>query len=209
MALRTISQFKSTLVGGGVRPNLFEVTLNFPNGTGQTLSFMSNDNNPTAAEQTITTAGVSDDVPFLVKAAALPASNISPVEVPFRGRILKVAGERTFDTWTVTVLNDADFKIRTSFEEWMNGISRLTNGSGEVNPADYTADAAVDQLDRNGSVLRRYNFVGVFPTNISEIPLSMDTTDTIEEFTVEMQVLYWTLAAQTTSNNESVKPAIN
>ena len=91
----------------------------------------------------------------------------------------------------------------------MNGISRLTNGSGEVNPADYTADAAVDQLDRNGSVLRRYNFVGVFPTNISEIPLSMDTTDTIEEYTVEMQVLYWTLAAQTTSNNESVKPAIN
>ncbi len=209
MALRTISQFKSTLVGGGVRPNLFEVTLNFPNGTGQNLSFMSNDSNPTAAEQSLTTNGVADDVPFLVKAAALPASNISPVEVPFRGRILKVAGERTFDTWTVTVLNDADFKIRTSFEEWMNGISRLTNGSGEVNPADYTADAAVDQLDRNGSVLRRYNFAGVFPTNVSEIPLSMDTTDTIEEFTVEFQVLYWTLAAQSTTGNETVKPAVN
>jgi len=116
------------------------------------------------------------------------------VEVPFRGRILKVAGERTFDTWTVTVLNDADFKIRTSMEQWMNGISRLTNGSGEVNPTDYTADATVNQLDRNGGTLRSYDFIGLFPTNVSEIALSMDTTDTIEEFTVEFQVLYWTIA---------------
>ena len=73
----------------------------------------------------------------------------------------------------------------------MNGISRLTNGSGEVNPNDYTADSFVTQLDRNGSQLRRYKFFGLFPTNISEIALSMDTTDTIEEFTVEFQVLYW------------------
>ena len=144
----------------------------------------------------------------MVKAAALPASNITPVEVPFRGRILKVAGERTFDSWTITVLNDADFKIRTAFEQWMNGISRLTNGSGEVNPSDYTADANVNQLSRNGDILRRYNFVGMFPTNISEIPLSMDTTDTIEEFTVEMQVLYWTISAIQESSTE-IAPAVN
>jgi hypothetical protein len=201
MALRTISQFKSNLAGGGVRPNLFEVELNFPNGSGQSLGFMSNDSTPTAATQSLSTSGVGDKVPFMVKAAALPASNITPVEVPFRGRILKVAGERTFDSWTVTVLNDADFKIRTVMEQWMNGISRLTNGSGEVNPTDYTADAEVTQLDRNGGELRKYEFIGLFPTNISEIALSMDTTDTIEEFTVEFQVLYWKIAAGSDSTS--------
>ena len=207
MALRTISQFKGQLTGGGVRPNLFEVTLNFPNGSGQSLTFMSNDATPTQSEQDLTTDQVASKLPFLVKAAALPASNITPVEVPFRGRVLKIAGERTFDSWTVTVLNDADFRIRTVLEEWMNGISRLTNGSGEVDPSDYTADASVDQLSRNGDVLRRYNMVGMFPTNVSEIPLSMDTTDTIEEFTVEFQVLYWTISAIDSSANTT--PAIN
>ena len=168
---------------------------------------MSNDARPTQDEQDLTTDQVASKLPFLVKAAALPASNITPVEVPFRGRVLKIAGERTFDSWTVTVLNDADFRIRTVLEEWMNGISRLTNGSGEVDPSDYTADANVDQLSRNGDVLRRYNMVGMFPTNVSEIPLSMDTTDTVEEFTVEFQVLYWTISAIDSSANTT--PAIN
>ena len=207
MAFRTISQFKGQLAGGGVRPNLFEVELNFPNGAGQTLGFMSNEATPAAENATIdNTTSVAGKVPFMVKAANLPASNITPVEVPFRGRILKVAGERTFDTWTVTVLNDADFQIRTSMEQWMNGISRLTNGSGEVDPTMYTADALVKQLDRNGDTLRLYNFVGLFPTNVSEIALSMDTTDTIEEFTVEFQVLYWTVGA---GDSASDYPAVN
>lgn len=206
MALRTISQFKSNLTGGGVRPNLFEVELNFPNATGSDFQFMSNAATPAAENVEISESGVADKVPFMVKAANLPASNITPVEVPFRGRILKVAGERTFDTWTVTVLNDADFKIRTAMEQWMNGISRLTNGSGEVNPTDYTADAVVNQLDRNGGTLRTYNFIGLFPTNVSEIPLSMDTTDTIEEFTVEFQVLYWTVGA---GGDSSAYPSVS
>jgi hypothetical protein len=167
---------------------------------------MSNDSTPAAATQALSTSDVANKVPFMVKAANLPASNITPVEVPFRGRVLKVAGERTFDSWTVTVLNDADFKLRTVMEQWMNGISRLTNGSGEVNPTDYTADAKVDQLDRNGGILRTYNFVGLFPTNVSEIALSMDTTDTIEEFTVEFQVLYWNIAE---GSDSSVYPALN
>ena len=207
MAFRTISQFKGQLAGGGVRPNLFEVELNFPNGAGQTLGFMSNEATPAAENATIdNTTSIAEKVPFMVKAANLPASNITPVEVPFRGRILKVAGERTFDTWTVTVLNDADFQIRTSMEQWMNGISRLTNGSGEVDPTMYTADALVKQLDRNGDTLRLYNFVGLFPTNVSEIALSMDTTDTIEEFTVEFQVLYWTVGA---GDSASDYPAVS
>lgn len=204
MALRTISQFKSKLVGGGARPNLFEVELNFPTGSGQALTFMSNASTPAAeSAQLSNESDVKDRVPFMVKAANLPASNITPVEVPFRGRVLKVAGERTYDSWTVTVLNDADFRIRTIMEQWMNGISRLTNGSGEVDPNMYTADATVTQLDRNGFGLRGYKFVGLFPTNISEIALSMDTTDTLEEFTVEFQVLYWNaLSLEETSEND-------
>ena len=204
MALRTISQFKSKLVGGGARPNLFEVELNFPTGSGQALTFMSNASTPAAESAEFSNeSDVKDRVPFMVKAANLPASNITPVEVPFRGRVLKVAGERTYDSWTVTVLNDADFRIRTIMEQWMNGISRLTNGSGEVDPNMYTADATVTQLDRNGFGLRGYKFVGLFPTNISEIALSMDTTDTLEEFTVEFQVLYWNaLSLEETSEND-------
>lgn len=202
MAFRTISQFKSNLTGGGARPNLFEVELAFP--TASNLNFMSNGATPAAETPVLSTAGVQDKIPFLVKAAALPASNITPISVPFRGRELKVAGERTFDSWTVTVLNDTDFKMRTIMEQWMNSISRLTNGSGETNPTDYTADASVTQLDRNGKSLRKYNFLGLFPTNVSEIALSMDTTDTIEEFTVEFQVLYWTASATAADT-----PAIN
>lgn len=183
MPQRTISQFKSNFTGGGVRPNLFEVELNFPTTVN--------------AQSVIDSKSISQ---FLVKSAALPASNITPIEVPFRGRVLKVAGERTFDTWTVTVLNDTDFKIRTSFEQWMNGINKLDNANGEVNPANYTQDARVYQLAKDGSTLREYKFIGVFPTNVSQIDLSMDTTDTIEEFTVELQVLYWEIVAGSNAN---------
>lgn len=184
MALRTISDFKSQLSGGGARSNLFSVDLEFPSGV------------------TISDAkGIKSLGEFLVKSAALPASLITPVEVPFRGRILKLAGERTFDTWTITVINDNNFKIRTAFEQWMNGISKLSDGTGIINPETYHVDGMkVNQLDRSGSILRSYKFYGVFPTNVSQIDLSMDTTDSIQEFTVELQVLYWELEA-TTSNN--------
>jgi|TARA_B100001094_G_scaffold332557_1_gene405162 hypothetical protein len=175
-ALRTISDFKNKLQGGGARPNLFEVVLAFPGD----LSISNN---------------VVNEARFMVKAAALPASNIAPIDVAFRGRLLKVAGDRTFDTWTITVLNDTDFGIRGAFERWMNSINRVTDATGAVNPSDYQADAFVYQLDRDGSVLRKYKFHDVFPTNISQIDLSYDSSDTLEEFTVELQVLFWTAAA--------------
>ena len=170
--LRTITGFKSKLAGGGSRPNLFEVELAFPNQLA-----IDND--------------VKEKSRFLVKAAALPASNITPVEVNFRGRILKIAGERTFDTWTITVINDLDFSIRSAFEKWMNLINKMDDNTGAVDPVEYQPDAFVNQLDRDGSVLRTYKFHDVFPTNISQIDLSYETTDTIEEFTVEMQVQWW------------------
>ena len=170
--LRTISDFKSRLSGGGARPNLFEVELAFPNAVG-----IEND--------------VLQKSRFLVKAAALPASTIAPIDVPFRGRILKIAGDRTFETWTITVLNDTDFSIRSAFEKWMNVINKMSDATGLVDPETYQKDATVKQLDRDGSVLRSYKFWDIFPTNISTIDLSYETTDTLEEFTVELQVQWW------------------
>ena len=173
--LRTIKDFKSKLIGGGARPNLFEVELAFPDGEGS----------PVAVNEVV------ENARFLVKAAALPSSTIAPIEIPFRGRILKIAGDRTFETWTITVMNDSTFTIRSAFEKWMNYINKLDNGTGVTDPALYQKDAVVKQLDRDGKVLRKYKFWDIFPTNISTIDLSYDTTDTIEEFTVEMQVHYW------------------
>ena len=170
--LRKISDFKSKLTGGGARPNLFEVELAFPNAVA-----IEND--------------VLQKARFLVKAAALPASTISPIEVPFRGRILKIAGDRTFETWTITVLNDVDFVIRSAFEKWMNIINSMEDATGVQNPDEYQKDAMVHQLDRDGGILRSYKFWDIFPTNISTIDLSYETTDTLEEFTVEMQVQWW------------------
>ena len=172
--LRTISDFKSKLTGGGARPNLFEVELAFP-----------------SAAKPDNETEVLEKARFLVKAAALPASTIANIDIPFRGRILKIAGDRTFETWTITVMNDVDFSIRSAFEKWMNTINKMSDGTGIANPALYQKDAIVKQLDRDGSLLRSYKFWDIFPTNISTIDLSYDTTDTIQEFTVEMQVHYW------------------
>jgi hypothetical protein len=170
--LRKITDFKSKLSGGGARPNLFEVELAFPGAVG-----VDNDTLQRAR--------------FLVKAAALPASTVAPIDVPFRGRILKIAGDRTFETWTITVINDVDFSIRSAFEKWMNTINKMNDGTGLTDPEAYQADAYVYQLARDGGILRSYHFYDVFPTNISTIDLSYETTDTIEEFTVELQVQWW------------------
>ena len=170
--LRTITDFKSKMAGGGARPNLFEVELVFPD--------------PIAIEN-----DVKEKSRFLVKAALLPASNITPIEVNFRGRILKIAGDRTFDTWTVTVINDVDFSIRSAMEKWMDFINSMEDATGAQDPALYQPDAYVHQLDRDGSTLRSYKFHDIFPTNISAIDLSYETVDTVEEFTVEFQVQWW------------------
>ena len=170
--IRTISDFKSRLSGGGARPNLFEVELAFPNAVA-----IDND--------------VLQKSRFLVKAAALPTSTIAPIDVPFRGRILKIAGDRTFETWTITVINDVDFVIRSAFEKWMNVINKLDDATGLQNPDEYQKDAMVHQLDRDGGILRSYKFWDIFPTNLSTIDLSYETTDTLEEFTVEMQIHFW------------------
>jgi len=179
----SIQDFKSALIGGGARPNLFEVTIPSP-PSGITLT---------------------ENFPILCKAAALPASNIASIDVPFRGRIFKVSGDRTFDAWTVTIINDQDFLIRDAMEAWMQSIGQYADGSGFTNPSDYMCDAFVKQFRRGNSnvgkniptgsgleVAATYKFFDIFPTTISAIDLSYDTSDTIEEFTVEFQVQYWT-----------------
>lgn len=184
--LKTLSDFKSKLAGGGARRNLFEVSI------------------PTFV------TGVTWDneiFQFLCKSANLPASNVSSVDVPFRGRILKVAGDRTFDIWTVTVINDEDFKLRTAFEQWMNIVNKLENATGATNPTSYMVQAYVSQLGRGAekkesttnsstttnNALRSYHLHDVFPTNVSAIDLSYDSSDQIEDFTVELQVQYVTI----------------
>jgi hypothetical protein len=171
--IRTITQFKNTLTGGGSRSNLFEVELSFP-------SLVNVNDRDT----------VLDKSRFLVKSAALPASQINFLPVAFRGRTLNVASDRTFESWTITVINDTDFKIRTAFEQWVNYINNVATNRGETNPSNYHADARVFQLERNGKVLRSYKFYDIFPTAVSQIPLAYDT-DSVQEFTVEMQILYW------------------
>ena len=179
--LRKIADFKSKLSGGGARANLFEVVLSFP------------DSAPTDSN-------VLDKSRFLIKTAALPASTIGPVNVPFRGRILKIAGDRTFESWTVTVINDTDFAIRSALENWINSINRVSDTTGVTDPALYQADAFVYQLDRTGETLRAYHMYDIFPTNIAQIALSNESTDVIEEFTCEFQVQWWEAIKGTGTN---------
>ena len=179
-ANQTIADFKSKLIGGGARPNLFEVEL-----TTLPASVQGWD---------------ADTFKFMCKAANMPAQNIASIDVPFRGRTFKVAGDRTIDPWTITIINDEDFRLRRAFEEWSEQIAKLDNNLGTTEPGAYMVSAKVYQLGRGSSasskdnagssnaVLAEYQFVDIFPTNVSQIDLSYDSTDTIEEFTVEFQV---------------------
>jgi len=185
---RTLDTFKGKMIGGGARSNLFECELFFPDDV---------------FSAGVTKDQISDKTRFLVKSANLPASNINVISVPFRGRNLKIAGDRTFDPWTITVINDTDFSIRTAFERWMNLINKHEDNAGKTNPNDYQKDVFVRQLGRaqtNGlsptsdidlPVLKQYKFYGVFPTAVSAIDISYDLADTIEEFTVDLQVQWW------------------
>ena len=169
MAILGVDDFKSKLRGGGARPNLFKTTLNFPAYAGGNVELTS----------------------FLCKSAQLPQSQMAPLLVPFRGREMKIAGDRTFEDWTVTIINDTDFDVRDAFERWMNGINAHQSNTGLVNPVDYQADLIVDQLDRNSDVLKRYQFRGAFPTLVGPIALSYDTRDEVETFDVTFSYQYW------------------
>lgn len=164
-----VDDFKAKLRGGGARPNLFKATINFPAYAKGNVEITS----------------------FLCEAAQLPGSVMGVITVPFRGRQLKIAGDRTFDTWTPTIINDTDFQVRNAMERWMNGINAHSANTGLTNPVAYQADLLVEQLDRDEKVLKSYTFRGCFPTNISAIDLAYGSNDEIERFQVEFQVQYW------------------
>lgn len=208
---RTIDAFKTKLKGGGARSNLFEVSFGSQQGglPGTTA------NSTGATNSVFSQLGVtfdSNDL-MLIKSAGLPASNITEIPVPFRGRTLKIAGDRTFDVWTITVINDTDFKWRSFFERWVNYIVKTSDGSGTIDPNQYTADMNVTQLSRgpgvtpntlntgNIDVLRKYVVKGVFPTGVSQIDLSYNNENEIEEFTVDLQVQYWEAYTGTNSSD--------
>ena len=177
---KTISQFKPSLAGGGARPNLFVVEM--------TLSELGFDL-PTFD---------ADKFQFMCKAAQLPAQNIGSIDVPFRGRTFKVAGDRTIDAWTVTVINDEDFKIRNAMEEWSNRINRLERNVRDI--GRYKTNATVIQYAKDGTPIREYKFDGIFPQVVSPIELDWATVDQIESFQVTFSYDYWTVSGGTTSD---------
>ena len=190
---RSIVDFRSKLTGGGVRSNLFEVSIEYPAELGLDTS----------------SDGAKATGEFLIKAAEIPASNLGNIPVPFRGRVLPVAGDRTFDPWTVTVINDETFIIRDAMEKWSNFINDLQTSQGEVNPEIYQTSAFVKQLSRNGGnnpgdidVLREYRFEGIYPNTVSSIPLDYGATDQIEEFQVTFNYLFYSVIGGLTVTSE-------
>ena len=177
---RNITEFRSRMTGGGARSNLFEVEITFPGDIG------------------ISETLLSDKVPFLVKAAEIPSSNLGNIPVPYRGRVLPIAGDRTFDPWTVTVINDTDFAIRDAMERWSNSINDIQTAQGSINPEVYQTSARVFQKSREGvgpgdteKDLRIYKFEGIYPNVVSSIPLDFGATDQIEEFQVTFNYLFY------------------
>ena len=163
--MANIDDFKANLLGGGARANQFRVTITPPPGIATGLDIRRTS--------------------FLVRSAALPAMTLGEISVPFRGRSIYIAGDRTFDeVWTTTFLNDTDFMIRNAMERWSNGINDLANNTGIVAPADYQTDLTVEQMDRDDTVLKSYIFKSAWPTSVSSIELTSDTADAIEEFDV-------------------------
>ncbi len=187
-----VSSFLSK-VSQGVRPNMFEVSIQFP-GTAE--------------------ADDTEIVTYMCKSAALPSSNVGVIEVPFRGRTVKIAGDRTFDNWSTTFINDKDFKVRSYFEKWLQQInSHQANTAGIIDPTAYGRTVVIRQLEKddnsNGSELRSYKLWYAFPTSASAIDLAYDSNDQIEEFSIEFQYSYWTVAGEGDSESKAGRSGIN
>ena len=169
--MANISDFKAKLAGGGARSNQFKVTMPFPGYAS--------------------VGGEIEDLAFLCKATSIPSMEITNINVPFRGRAIKIAGDRTIPAWSVTVYNDTNFRLRNAFERWQNGINNMSDNEGLTNPVDYQVDAFLDHLDRNGNTIKSYTLRGVYPTAIAAIPLDYDEKTTIEEFEVTLEYQFF------------------
>jgi hypothetical protein len=163
-----VERFKAELTNGGARPNQFAVQLTFPNYVqGRTAALAK--------------------APFLVSVAELPGQTIGTTPVYYRGRLVKIAGDREFAAFNITVLNDSGFTIRTAIEQWMNGINDVANGTGALQPSQYQTDMFVSQLDRNGAVLKQYKLLGAFPVDLGAVGLDFGSNDQLSTFGVSFQ----------------------
>jgi len=170
-----VSEFRANMIGDGARPNLFSVSLIFPTIVA----------NSTAAGQKIT---------FMAKTAQLPGSTIGTVPVYYFGREMKFPGNRTFADWTLTIINDEDFAIRNSLESWMNSLNSNANNirsAAASGSTSYSVDASVIQYGKTGNEIKKYNFVGVFPLDLSPIDLDWGSNDSIEEYTCTFAYQFW------------------
>ena len=175
--MANINDFKAKLAGGGARANQFKVTMPFP-GYAQV-------------------GGETEELAFLVQTTTIPAMTLGLTTVNFRGRPIYLAGDRTFEAWDITVLNDTNFRLRDAFERWQNGINNMSDNEGLTNPVDYQVDAFIDHLDRNGATIKSYTMRGCFPISVSSIELDMAPTDNVETFDVSFR--YLNFEARTTT----------
>lgn len=170
-----VTEFRANLVGDGARPNLFQVNMTLPTFTNDAV-------------------GAGQAVSFLAKSAQIPGSTLGTVPMFYFGRELKFAGNRSFADWTITIINDENFKVRKALESWMNGINshagNLRTGAA-VSPSGYSTDAVVNQYDKAGNIIKSYKFVGAFPVDLSPIDLDWGSNDTIEEFTLTLAYQWW------------------
>ena len=169
--MANINDFKAKLAGGGARSNQFKVTMPFPGYAS--------------------VGGEIEDLAFLCRATSIPSMEIANINVPFRGRAIKIAGDRTIPSWSVTVYNDTNFRLRNAFERWQNGINNMSDNEGLTNPVDYQVDAFLDHLDRNGNTIKSYTLRGVYPTNIAGIDLDYEEQGNIEQFAVTLEYQFF------------------
>jgi hypothetical protein len=188
--MANISDFKAQLIGGGARPNQFQVELTFPSYVtgGPAVGLQSQ---------------------FLCKAAQLPASNVENMGIQYRGRQVNFAGERSFQPWTVSIYNDTTFAIRNAMEVWSDGIQNHSQTNGRTNPRDYQVDLRVHQLDRNGAIVKSYKFHDAYPTTIGPIAVDYENANQMEIFDVEFTYNYWTSTTSTQGSNFGVSVAVN
>lgn len=165
----SIDTFKSKLTGGGARANLFMVTVNFPTYAQGDVELTS----------------------FMCREAKFPASTTQAVEVGFRGRMLPLEGDRTYEAVTLTIYNDVNHPIRESFIRWKNEMSQHSGNKGLSDPADYMTDVLIEQLDKQGNVTVTNQLVGAWPLSVGDIALNWDAANNIQTFTVELRYLYW------------------
>lgn len=176
---RSIDNIKSQLELGGARPSLFEVTLQPPT-IGEALTMI-------------------PKLTFMCRAASLPPSNHGTINIPYQGRAIKIAGNRTFPEWQLTIMNDEDFRVRNAFESWSAAINahreNIRSLGATAAPASYKGSAEVLQLGKEGDIIRAYSFEGVWPSEVAAIALDWGTLDAIEEFTVTLQYDIWVPAS--------------